>query len=150
MDGYCACLWCSLLFPYCSPESSNEMCNFYIMFYMENNGKKLDSYFCYEAPPPSFKFPNLSQFTTSEENVSSTHAHEETHTHDATPTIATPIHSVPPTITLAKDWEMNFLNASLGIDESLGVHLGQVAGISVDEDNHVYMFHRGDHEWDMK
>ncbi|XP_003388865.3 PREDICTED: peptidyl-glycine alpha-amidating monooxygenase-like [Amphimedon queenslandica] len=138
---------------YFGPESSNEMCNFYIMFYTDNNGRKISDPVCYETP--DFKLPSLSDFITQEENTSSTDTHNEDSNQETTPTVTTPAPSTPPThkpsaiITLAKDWRMNYLNSSSSINGLLGVQFGQVTGIDVDSNDLVYMFHRGNHVWDF-
>ena len=130
------------------------MCNFYIMFYTDNNGKKISDPICYETP--DFEFPSLSDFITQEENSSSAHTHNEDSNQETTPTLTTPTPLTTPThkastvITLAKDWRMNYLNTSKSINGLLGVQFGQVTGIDVDSNDLVYMFHRGNHIWDMK
>ena len=137
-----------------SPESSNEMCNFYIMFYTDNNGRKISDPVCYETP--DFKLPSLSDFITQEENTSSIDTNNEDSNQETTPTVTTPTplthptHKTSPVITLAKDWRMNYLNSSSSINGLLGVQFGQVTGIDVDSNDLVYMFHRGNHVWGFK
>ena len=41
-----------------SPDSEDEMCNFYIMYYMDNNGRSLVDDDCWETPPRSLVYPD--------------------------------------------------------------------------------------------
>lgn len=143
----------------CRSDSNNEMCNFYIMFYMKNNGRILRSMECWRSPPKNFKFPKLSQFVSPTQlttttnlathNISHGH-HSIVHVHIHPSPSPSPLPPSHPVITLAEDWPLNNVNDPSVVKELLGMKLGQVTGVSVDKTGHVYMFHRGDHVWDEK
>ena len=43
----------------CSPDSEDEMCNFYIMYYTENDGHHLSHDSCWSPAPSSLHYPTL-------------------------------------------------------------------------------------------
>ena len=48
----------------CSANSEDEMCNFYIMYYTENDGRRLYSNECWQNAPRSLIYPPLPSLTT--------------------------------------------------------------------------------------
>ena len=54
----CVCVCLSLSFTH-SPDSEDEMCNFYIMYHTENDERPLISNDCWEPAPPDVNYPPL-------------------------------------------------------------------------------------------
>lgn len=99
------------------------MCNFYIMYYTDNNGIKLEQSECWNKAPSSLSFPLSSEDVT-----------------DLVPQYD---------VTMATDWVLNGV-ADEALQTALGgIKVGQISGISVTKDA-VYMLHRGVHVWDAQ
>ena len=82
----------SLSPPY-SPDSEDEMCNFYIMYHTENDGRSLATDDCWSAATKSIHFPPLPVLPTSHHMGSDDHEH--THSHPIEDEHPTPIDEHP-------------------------------------------------------
>ncbi|XP_054666702.1 peptidyl-glycine alpha-amidating monooxygenase isoform X9 [Grus americana] len=128
--------------------ASDEMCNFYIMYYME--AKHAVSYMtCTQNANPDM-FRNIPPEANIPVPVKSdmlkmTHGHhEETKDSDKTSLLQQ-----------AKKEEEEILDQNFHIEEAvewpgLDLKLGQVSGLALDPENNLVIFHRGDHVWDEK
>ncbi|GAB0205289.1 peptidyl-glycine alpha-amidating monooxygenase [Grus japonensis] len=126
--------------------ASDEMCNFYIMYYME--AKHAVSYMtCTQNANPDM-FRNIPPEANIPVPVKSdmlkmTHGHhEETKDSDKTSLLQQ-----------AKKEEEEILDQNFHIEEAvewpgLDLKLGQVSGLALDPENNLVIFHRGDHVWD--
>ncbi|XP_030422244.1 peptidyl-glycine alpha-amidating monooxygenase isoform X4 [Gopherus evgoodei] len=127
--------------------ASDEMCNFYIMYYME--AKHAVSYMtCTQNINPDM-FRNIPQEANIPIPVKSDmimmtheHHHEETKKTDDSSSLKQP-----------KREEEEVLDQDFHIEEAVdwpGVNLklGQVSGLALDPKNNLVIFHRGDHVWD--
>ncbi|XP_053422324.1 peptidyl-glycine alpha-amidating monooxygenase isoform X5 [Nycticebus coucang] len=124
--------------------SSDEMCNLYIMYYME--AKRAVSFMtCTQnvAPdmfgtiPPEANVP----IPVKSDMVMMHGHHEETEHKDKIPLLQPPKR------------EEEVLDRDFHVEEALdwpGVYLlpGQVSGVALDLNNNLVIFHRGDHVWD--
>ncbi|XP_014747877.1 PREDICTED: peptidyl-glycine alpha-amidating monooxygenase isoform X3 [Sturnus vulgaris] len=125
--------------------ANDEMCNFYIMYYME--AKHAVSYMtCTQNANPEM-FRNIPQEANIPISVKSDvlkmmHGHhEETKDSDATSL-------------LQQDKKEEILDDDFHIAEAvewpgLDLKLGQVSGLALDPENNLVVFHRGDHVWDV-
>ncbi|XP_063066156.1 peptidyl-glycine alpha-amidating monooxygenase B isoform X3 [Engraulis encrasicolus] len=125
--------------------SDDEMCNFYIMYYMES--KHAEPYMdCMEHGPTEL-FRNI----PAEANVpipvspdhmmmSMTHGGHSTDHQDDTGLLE-------PKRSEADDAQGAHLEEVLGWPEE-PLPLGQVSGLALDSDENLVIFHRGDHTWD--
>ncbi|XP_043402440.1 peptidyl-glycine alpha-amidating monooxygenase isoform X10 [Chelonia mydas] len=127
--------------------ASDEMCNFYIMYYME--AKHAVSYMtCTQNINPDM-FRNIPQeanipIPVKSDMIMMTHGHhhEETKKTDDSFSLKQP-----------KREEEEVLDQDFHIEEAVdwpGVNLklGQVSGLALDPKNNLVIFHRGDHLWD--
>ncbi|XP_009694643.1 PREDICTED: peptidyl-glycine alpha-amidating monooxygenase isoform X5 [Cariama cristata] len=125
--------------------ANDEMCNFYIMYYME--AKHAVSYMtCTQNANPEM-FRNIPQeanipIPVKSDMLKMTHGHhEETKDTDKT------------SLQQAKKEEEEILDQDFHIEEAvewpgLDLQLGQVSGLALDPENNLVIFHRGDHVWD--
>uniref|UniRef100_A0A8B9FG81 Peptidylglycine alpha-amidating monooxygenase n=1 Tax=Amazona collaria TaxID=241587 RepID=A0A8B9FG81_9PSIT len=126
--------------------ANDEMCNFYIMYYME--AKHAVSYMtCTQNANPEL-FRNIPQEANVPVQVMSdmlkmTHGHhEETKDGDKSSLLQQ-----------AKKQEEEILEQNFHIEEAvewpgLDLKLGQISGLALDAENNLVIFHRGDHVWD--
>ncbi|XP_064358004.1 peptidyl-glycine alpha-amidating monooxygenase-like isoform X3 [Dromaius novaehollandiae] len=126
--------------------ANDEMCNFYIMYYME--AKHAVSYMtCTQNANPEM-FRNIPQeanipILVESDMLKMTHGHhEESKDADKSSLLQQP-----------KREEEEVLDQDFHIEEvvdwpGLNLKLGQVSGLAVDPENNLVIFHRGDHVWD--
>ncbi|XP_049652272.1 peptidyl-glycine alpha-amidating monooxygenase isoform X3 [Accipiter gentilis] len=126
--------------------ANDEMCNFYIMYYME--AKHAVSYMtCTQNANPEM-FRNIPQeanipIPVKSDMLKVTHGHhEETKGTDKSSLLQQ-----------AKKEEEEILDQDFHIEEAvewpgLDLKLGQVSGLALDPENNLVIFHRGDHIWD--
>uniref|UniRef100_A0A6G1S1M7 Peptidylglycine alpha-amidating monooxygenase n=1 Tax=Hypotaenidia okinawae TaxID=2861861 RepID=A0A6G1S1M7_9GRUI len=126
--------------------ANDEMCNFYIMYYME--AKHAVSYMtCTQNANPEM-FRNIPQeanipIPVKSDMLKMAHGHhEETKDTDK----SSLLHQ-------AKKEEEEILDQDFHIEEvvewpGLDLKLGQVSGLALDPENNLVVFHRGDHVWD--
>ncbi|XP_009326994.1 PREDICTED: peptidyl-glycine alpha-amidating monooxygenase isoform X2 [Pygoscelis adeliae] len=126
--------------------ADDEMCNFYIMYYME--AKHAVSYMtCTQNANPEM-FRNIPQeanipIPVKSDMLKMTHGHhEETKGSDKSSLLQQ-----------AKKEEEEILDQDFHIEEAvewpgLDLRLGQVSGLALDPENNLVLFHRGDHVWD--
>ncbi|XP_040477966.1 peptidyl-glycine alpha-amidating monooxygenase isoform X19 [Ursus maritimus] len=124
--------------------SSDEMCNLYIMYYME--AKHAVSFMTctqnvapdlFRTIPPEANIP----IPVKSEMVMMHGHHKETENRDKTSLLQQP------------KGEEEVLEQDFHVEEALdwpGVYLlpGQVSGVALDLQNNLVIFHRGDHVWD--
>lgn len=134
------------------------MCNYYIMYYTDNNEQQLYDEECWQGPSKDLHFPEPSQFSTSIHSLN--HAHimptqsssiitEQMVTGAMASAKATPTYHKPlPKPHLATDWPLNTIYSPDNVKKLLGIPLGQVTGVSVDRNDKVYILHRGERVWD--
>uniref|UniRef100_A0AAX7TEU6 Peptidylglycine alpha-amidating monooxygenase n=1 Tax=Astatotilapia calliptera TaxID=8154 RepID=A0AAX7TEU6_ASTCA len=113
---------------YIGGTSDDEMCNFYIMYYMESrhaipymNCMEMGSEELFQHIPPEANVPI---------NVSPSHMNSVMHLGQSTETV---------------DQDYHFEQVSAWPQSSL--QLGQVSGLALDSDSNLVIFHRGDHHW---
>ncbi|XP_063521154.1 peptidyl-glycine alpha-amidating monooxygenase isoform X15 [Pongo pygmaeus] len=125
--------------------SSDEMCNLYIMYYME--AKHAVSFMTctqnvapdvFRTIPPEANIP----IPVKSDMVMMHEHHKETEYKDKIPSLQQP-----------KREEEEVLDQDFHMEEALdwpGVYLlpGQVSGVALDPKNNLVIFHRGDHVWD--
>ncbi|XP_061280500.1 peptidyl-glycine alpha-amidating monooxygenase isoform X12 [Bos javanicus] len=125
--------------------SSDEMCNLYIMYYME--AKHAVSFMTctqnvapdiFRTIPPEANIP----IPVKSDMVMMHGHHKETENKDKTSLLQQP-----------KQEEEGVLEQDFHVEEALdwpGVYLlpGQVSGVALDPQNNLVIFHRGDHVWD--
>ncbi|XP_074875618.1 peptidyl-glycine alpha-amidating monooxygenase isoform X5 [Buteo buteo] len=126
--------------------ANDEMCNFYIMYYME--AKHAVSYMtCTQNANPEM-FRNIPQeanipIPVKSDMLKVTHGHhEETKGTDKSSLLQQ-----------AKKEEEEILDQDFHIEEAVewpgvDLKLGQVSGLALDPENNLVIFHRGDHVWD--
>ncbi|XP_064901547.1 peptidyl-glycine alpha-amidating monooxygenase isoform X14 [Columba livia] len=126
--------------------ANDEMCNFYIMYYME--AKHAVSYMtCTQNMNPEM-FRNIPQeanipIPVKSDMLKMMHGHhEETKDTDKSSLLQQ-----------AKKEEGEILDQDFHIEEAvewpgLDLKLGQVSGLALDPENNLVIFHRGDHVWD--
>ncbi|XP_050184338.1 peptidyl-glycine alpha-amidating monooxygenase isoform X5 [Myiozetetes cayanensis] len=126
--------------------ANDEMCNFYIMYYME--AKHAVSYMtCTQNANPEM-FRNIPQeanipIPVKSDMLKMTHGHHEEAKDSDTSSL---LHQ-------AKKEEKDILDQDFHIEEAvewpgLDLKLGQVSGLALDPENNLVIFHRGDHVWD--
>ncbi|KAM6149027.1 peptidyl-glycine alpha-amidating monooxygenase isoform 6-T6 [Erethizon dorsatum] len=125
--------------------SSDEMCNLYIMYYME--AKHAVSFMTctqnvapdiFRTAPPEASIP----IAVKPDMVMMHGHHKEAENKDKTALLQQP-----------KKEEEEVLDQDFHVEEALdwpGVYLlpGQVSGVALDPNNNLVIFHRGDHVWD--
>nr|XP_034956015.1 peptidyl-glycine alpha-amidating monooxygenase isoform X5 [Zootoca vivipara] len=125
--------------------ASDEMCNFYIMYYME--AKHAVSYkTCTRNINPGM-FKNIPQEANIpipvKPDMTMVHGHhEEAKSGDTVSVMQQP-----------KRDEEEVLDQDLNIEEvvdwpGINLKLGQVSGLALDSNSNLVIFHRGDHVWD--
>ncbi|XP_032131402.1 peptidyl-glycine alpha-amidating monooxygenase isoform X7 [Sapajus apella] len=124
--------------------SSDEMCNLYIMYYMEAKHAVSFMTCTQNVAPDTFRTippeANIPIPVTSDIVMMHEH-HKETEYKDKIPLLQQP-----------KREEEEVLDQDFHVEEALdwpGVYLlpGQVSGVAVDPKNNLVIFHRGDHVW---
>ncbi|KAM6362779.1 peptidyl-glycine alpha-amidating monooxygenase isoform 8-T10 [Pluvialis apricaria] len=126
--------------------ANDEMCNFYIMYYME--AKHAVSYMtCTQNANPEM-FRNIPQeanipIPVKSDMLKMTHGHHE----EMKDTDKSSL------LQQAKKEEEEILDQDFHIEEAvewpgLDLKLGQVSGLALDLENNLVIFHRGDHVWD--
>nr|XP_009930765.1 PREDICTED: peptidyl-glycine alpha-amidating monooxygenase isoform X4 [Opisthocomus hoazin] len=126
--------------------ANDEMCNFYIMYYME--AKHAVSYMtCTQNANPEM-FRNIPQeanvpIPVKSDMLKMTHGHHEETKDTDESSLAQQ----------AKKEEEEILDQNFHIEEAvewpgLDLKLGQVSGLALDAENNLVIFHRGDHVWD--
>ncbi|XP_061479385.1 peptidyl-glycine alpha-amidating monooxygenase isoform X6 [Rhineura floridana] len=126
--------------------ASDEMCNFYIMYYME--AKHAVSYMTCtrNINPEMFKSipqeANIPIPVKPDMTMMGHGHHEETKSRDAISVMQQP-----------KRDEEEVLDQDLNIEEvvdwpGISLKLGQVSGLALDPNSNLVIFHRGDHVWD--
>lgn len=125
--------------------SSDEMCNLYIMYYMEAKHAVSFMTCTQNVAPDIFRTipaeANIPIPVKSDMVMMHGH-HKETENKDKTSLLQQP-----------KQEEEGVLEQDFHVEEALdwpGVYLlpGQVSGVAVDPQNNLVIFHRGDHVWD--
>ncbi|XP_027826342.2 peptidyl-glycine alpha-amidating monooxygenase isoform X9 [Ovis aries] len=125
--------------------SSDEMCNLYIMYYMEAKHAVSFMTCTQNVAPDIFRTipaeANIPIPVKSDMVMMHGH-HKETENKDKTSLLQQP-----------KQEEGGVLEQDFHVEEALdwpGVYLlpGQVSGVAVDPQNNLVIFHRGDHVWD--
>ncbi|XP_042643607.1 peptidyl-glycine alpha-amidating monooxygenase isoform X5 [Tyto alba] len=126
--------------------ANDEMCNFYIMYYME--ARHAVSYMtCTQNANPEM-FRNIPQeanipIPVKSDMLKMTHGHhEETKDTDKSSLLQQD-----------KKEKEEILDQDFHIEEAvewpgLDLKLGQVSGLALDPENNLVIFHRGDHVWD--
>ncbi|XP_052606254.1 peptidyl-glycine alpha-amidating monooxygenase isoform X10 [Peromyscus californicus insignis] len=125
--------------------SSDEMCNLYIMYYMEAKYAVSFMTCTQNVAPDMFRtIPAEANIpiTVKSDMVMMHGHHKETENKDKTALIQQPKHE-----------EEEVLEQDFHVEEALdwpGVYLlpGQVSGVALDSKNNLVIFHRGDHVWD--
>ncbi|XP_010005512.1 PREDICTED: peptidyl-glycine alpha-amidating monooxygenase isoform X4 [Chaetura pelagica] len=126
--------------------ANDEMCNFYIMYYME--AKHAVSYMtCTQNANPEM-FSNIPQeanipIPVKSDMLKMAHGH-----HEETKDI-----EKSSLLQQGKKEEEEILDQDFHIEEAiewpgLDLKLGQVSGLALDSENNLVIFHRGDHVWD--
>ncbi|XP_010563356.1 PREDICTED: peptidyl-glycine alpha-amidating monooxygenase isoform X4 [Haliaeetus leucocephalus] len=126
--------------------ANDEMCNFYIMYYME--AKHAVSYMtCTQNANPEM-FRNIPQeanipIPVKSDMLKVTHGHHE----EIKGTDKSSL------LQQAKKEEEEVLDQDFHIEEAVewpgvDLKLGQVSGLALDPENNLVIFHRGDHVWD--
>ncbi|XP_051499614.1 peptidyl-glycine alpha-amidating monooxygenase isoform X5 [Apus apus] len=126
--------------------ANDEMCNFYIMYYME--AKHAVSYMtCTQNANPEM-FSNIPQeanipILVKSDMLKMAHGH-----HEETKGI-----EKSSLLQQGKKEEEDILDRDFHIEEAiewpgLDLKLGQVSGLALDSENNLVIFHRGDHVWD--
>lgn len=124
--------------------ANDEMCNFYIMYYME--AKHAVSYMtCTQNTNPEM-FRNIPQeanipIPVKSDMMKMMHGHHEETKDSDTSSL------------LQQDKKEEILDQDCHIEEAvewtgLDLKLGQVSGLALDPENNLVVFHRGDHVWD--
>ncbi|KAM7025216.1 peptidyl-glycine alpha-amidating monooxygenase isoform 4-T4 [Acridotheres tristis] len=149
--------------------ANDEMCNFYIMYYME--AKHAVSYMtCTQNANPEM-FRNIPQeanipIPVKSDVLKMMHGHhEETKDSDATSLLQqdkkeeildheTKDSDASYLLRQAKKEEAEILDRNFHVAEAvewpgLDLKLGQVSGLALDPENNLVVFHRGDHVWDV-
>ncbi|XP_040095673.1 peptidyl-glycine alpha-amidating monooxygenase isoform X7 [Oryx dammah] len=125
--------------------SSDEMCNLYVMYYMEAKHAVSFMTCTQNVAPDIFRTipaeANIPIPVKSDMVMMHGH-HKETENKDKTSLLQQP-----------KQEEEGVLEQDFHVEEALdwpGVYLlpGQVSGVAVDPQNNLVIFHRGDHVWD--
>ncbi|XP_037121688.1 peptidyl-glycine alpha-amidating monooxygenase isoform X2 [Syngnathus acus] len=128
---------------YIGGSSDDEMCNFYIMYYMDSkhaipymNCMKQGSTKLFQHIPPEANIP----IAVSPETMNSImHMEHSTGHQDSSsmPGTTSEEQPVDKDVHLEQDplWPQNSLQ------------LGQVSGLAIDSDSNLVIFHRGDHHW---
>nr|XP_048298103.1 peptidyl-glycine alpha-amidating monooxygenase isoform X9 [Myodes glareolus] len=125
--------------------SSDEMCNLYIMYYMEAKYAVSFMTCTQNVAPEMFRtIPAEANIpiTVKSDMVMMHGHHKETENKDKTGLAQQPKHE-----------EEEVLEQDFHVEEALdwpGVYLlpGQVSGVALDSKNNLVIFHRGDHVWD--
>ncbi|XP_073933132.1 peptidyl-glycine alpha-amidating monooxygenase isoform X10 [Castor canadensis] len=125
--------------------SSDEMCNLYIMYYMEAKHAVSFMTCTQNVAPDTFRTipPEASIPIPVKSDVVMMHGHhKETENKDKTALLQQP-----------KREEEEVLDQDFHVEEALdwpGVYLlpSQVSGVALDPNNNLVIFHRGDHVWD--
>ncbi|XP_015507873.1 peptidyl-glycine alpha-amidating monooxygenase isoform X10 [Parus major] len=150
--------------------ANDEMCNFYIMYYME--AKHAVSYMtCTQNANPEM-FRNIPQeanipIPVKSDVLKMMHGHhEETKNSDASSLLQqarkeeeeildqeTKDNDASYLLQQAKKEQAEILDQDFHIEEAmewpvLDLKLGQVSGLALDPENNLVVFHRGDHVWD--
>ncbi|XP_062368694.1 peptidyl-glycine alpha-amidating monooxygenase isoform X6 [Cinclus cinclus] len=126
--------------------ANDEMCNFYIMYYME--AKHAVSYMtCTQNANPEM-FRNIPQEANIPIPVKSDvlkvmHGHHE-ETKDSDASYLLPQAKTEEAVILDQDFHIAEALEWPGLD----LKLGQVSGLALDPENNLVVFHRGDHVWD--
>ncbi|XP_009889966.1 PREDICTED: peptidyl-glycine alpha-amidating monooxygenase isoform X4 [Charadrius vociferus] len=126
--------------------ANDEMCNFYIMYYME--AKHAVSYMtCTQNANPEM-FRNIPQeanipIPVKSDMLKMSHGHHEAMKDTDKSSL----------LQQAKKEEEEILDQDFHIEEAvewpgLDLKLGQVSGLALDLENNLVIFHRGDHVWD--
>ncbi|KAM4752268.1 peptidyl-glycine alpha-amidating monooxygenase isoform 10-T15 [Cyanocitta cristata] len=126
--------------------ANDEMCNFYIMYYME--AKHAVSYMtCTQNASPEM-FRNIPKeanipIPVKSDVLKMMHGHHE-ETKDSGTSYS---------LQQTKKEEAEILDQDFHIEEAvewpgLDLKLGQVSGLALDPENNLVVFHRGDHVWD--
>uniref|UniRef100_A0A8C8ZMC8 Peptidylglycine alpha-amidating monooxygenase n=1 Tax=Prolemur simus TaxID=1328070 RepID=A0A8C8ZMC8_PROSS len=125
--------------------SSDEMCNLYIMYYMEAKHAVSFMTCTQNVAPDTFRTipPEANVPIPVKSDMVMMHGHhKETEYKDKIPLLQQP-----------KREEEEVLDQDFHVEEALdwpGVYLlpGQVSGVALDLKNNLVIFHRGDHVWD--
>ncbi|KAM6473184.1 peptidyl-glycine alpha-amidating monooxygenase isoform 4-T7 [Liasis olivaceus] len=131
---------------YIGGTARDEMCNFYIMYYMEAK-YAVSSMTCTQNINPEM-FKSIPQeanipIPVKPDMTMIAHGHNEEIKNEDTGTI----------IQQPKREEEEVLDQGLNIEEvadwpGINLRLGQVSGLALDPNNNLVIFHRGNHVWD--
>lgn len=113
-----------------SADTSDEMCNFYIMYYTDNNPSALSFSVCVNPAPPNLEFPDQDDYQCP----------------DVVPPIAW--QRKEDKLFVDQQWILNNVIGSEALSV-LGVALGQVTAVQA-HNGHVYVLHRGVTKWDYQ
>ena len=139
--GLCLCYQLFLFSVLFRPDTDDEMCNFYLMYYTANTGAHTFDNDCLvdKESGPAVPFPpavaQASTPPTPPSPASMVNGEGEGH-HVMT----------PPPLELASDWYLNGLEGDAA-KHFLSFTLGQVSGVAVDGNGDVYVLHRGSRVW---
>ncbi|XP_077478140.1 peptidyl-glycine alpha-amidating monooxygenase B isoform X2 [Stigmatopora argus] len=128
---------------YIGGSSNDEMCNFYMMYYMDSKHAvpfmtcmKHGSAKLFQHIPAEANVP----IAVSPENINSMmHMGHESGRHDSTSTADSTNEEQP------FDQDLHLQHDTTWPQNSL--QLGQVSGLAVDSESNLVIFHRGDHRW---
>ena len=138
-----------------SAKGENEMSNFYIMYYTDNNDVPLLEDECWREAPPTLTYPPSDPVLPVHDasHHHSNHHHDdievqieinETTTFVTTPT-TTQVTTPTSTIQVDDTWPYNN-----GFDEPIGgITVGDITSVDIDREGNVYLLHRSHVHWDV-
>ena len=137
------CVFCLYFIP--RSDTMNEMCNFYIMYYMANDNQDLDVDMCGIGtwdtpihPPPLDTVTTQSPTTPTTTPPTTPPRNEVDHGGDTVPMLQ-----------MSADWMLSGLEGE-ETSPILSVGLGQVSAVEVDHNGNVLILHRGSRGWDYR
>ncbi|XP_054612623.1 peptidyl-glycine alpha-amidating monooxygenase isoform X2 [Dunckerocampus dactyliophorus] len=131
---------------YIGGTSDDEMCNFYIMYYMDS--KHAIPYMSCMEPGPAKLFQHIPPDANIPIAVSPDHMNSMMHMGGHSSATG----HKDSTSTSDSTSEAQLLNQDVHLEQNPAwpqnsLQLGQVSGLAIDSDSNLVIFHRGDHHW---
>nr|XP_057916242.1 peptidyl-glycine alpha-amidating monooxygenase isoform X2 [Doryrhamphus excisus] len=131
---------------YIGGTSDDEMCNFYIMYYMDS--KHAVPYMSCMEPGPAKLFHHIPSDANIPIAVSPDRINSMMHMGGHSSTTGHKDSTPMPDLTS----EVQLLNQDVHLEQNPAwpqdsLQLGQVSGLAIDSDSNLVIFHRGDHHW---
>ena len=144
-----------------SHQGIDEMCNFYLMYYTDNNGVGMQEDECWNKAPHSLIFPDSDPVLPTHGASFGSHNHtHHSHTHipdhnDEPVEVTDGVPVAMDTTVIPRYWPLPVVDQSWPFNNGFNKYveefsLDQITAIDVDEEGNLHILHRAGRKWDLR